>query len=118
MAAPNRRQFLAGAGLAAGSLALPASAAPPAPAAAAPKFKLGLVTYNVAARWDVPTILRVCKSVGLAAVELRTTHRHGVEPSLGKGRRKDIRKMFADAGVRVWGCGTTCEFHAPDPAVV
>ena len=23
-----------------------------------------------------------------------------------------------DAGVEIWGCGTTCEFHSPDPMVV
>ena len=26
-----------------------------------PPFKLGMVTYNMAAKWDVPTILKVCK---------------------------------------------------------
>jgi sugar phosphate isomerase/epimerase len=85
---------------------------------AAGRFRLGLVTYNVAKDWDVPTILRVCKDVGIAAVELRTTHKHGVEPGLTKDLRADVRKRFADAGVVIWGCGTVCEFHSPDPAVV
>ena len=48
----------------------------------AAKFKLGLVTYNVPKDWDLPTILKVCKEVGIAAVECRTTHKHGVEPTL------------------------------------
>jgi sugar phosphate isomerase/epimerase len=82
------------------------------------KFKLGIVTYNIAANWDLPTILRVCKEVGLSPVELRTTHKHGVEPSLGKEQRKDVRKRFADAGIDCWGCGSVCEFHSPDPVVV
>src|SRR6266446_1717368 len=113
MSTPNRRDFLAGAGLAAGALAgLPASAAP------TPKSKLGMVTYNIAAAWDLPTLLDVCKKVGLAAVEFRTTHKHGVEPSLSKEQRREVRKRCADAGVQVWGCGTVCEFHSPDPAVV
>ena len=117
----TRRTFLKSAGaLAAGSAApLAAQAAQPAqPAAPALKFRLGLVTYNIAAGWDVPTILRVCRNVGLAAVELRTTHKHGVEPSLSAAQRKEVRGRFADAGVQIWGCGTTCEFHSPDPAVV
>jgi hypothetical protein len=45
-------------------------------------------------------------------------HKHGVEPSLTKEQRKDVRKRFVDAGIEIWGCGTTCEFHSPDAAVV
>jgi sugar phosphate isomerase/epimerase len=116
---PTRRHFLAasaatGAVLAADS----ASQAQPSKAAAAPPFKLGLVTYNTAANWDLLTLLKVCKTVGIAAVECRTTHKHGVEPTLTADQRKDVRKQFADAGVVFWGCGSTCEFHATDPAVV
>src|SRR5688572_15877081 len=87
-------------------------------AAAGPRFRLGIVTYNIAAAWDVPTILRICRAVGLAAVELRTTHKHGVEPSLNGAARKEVRQRFADAGIEIWGCGTACEFHSPDKAVV
>ena len=83
-----------------------------------PKFRLGLVTYNLAADWDLVTVLKVCKSVGVSPVEFRTTHKHGVEPSLSKAERQDVKKKCADAGVDIWGCGTTCEFQSPDPAVV
>jgi len=90
-----------------------------APAAlVVPKFKLGLVTYMVGATWDVPTLIDVCKKSGVAAVELRTTHAHGVEPSIDKARRTDVRKRFEDAGVVLWGLGSVCEFHSPDPAKV
>jgi sugar phosphate isomerase/epimerase len=82
------------------------------------KFRLGMVTYNIAATWDLPTILKICKNVGLSPVELRTTHKHGVEPSLSKQQRKEVRQRFDDAQVEVWGCGSVCEFHSPDPAVV
>jgi sugar phosphate isomerase/epimerase len=82
------------------------------------RFRLGIVTYNIAASWDVPTILRVCRNVGLGPVELRTTHKHGVEPSLSPERRREVRQRFADAGVEIWGSGTTCEFQSPDQAVV
>src|SRR5262249_40005206 len=81
-------------------------------------FKLGIVTYNIAKDWDVPTIVGVCKRVGLGPVELRTTHKHGVEPSLTAAQRDEVRKRFADAGVEIWGCGTVCEFQAPDAATV
>ena len=121
MPAMTRRGFVRTAGaIAATTIAAPnvahnASAAPPASPI---PFRLGIVTYMVAADWDVPTILRVCRSVGITDVELRTTHKHGVEPSLNKQQRQDVRKQFADAGVTLWGLGTTCEFHSPDSSVV
>lgn len=110
----SRRSFLASAG------AIATGARPSFITAAEPpaKFKLGLVTYNVAKDWDLPTILKVCREVGIAAVECRTTHKHGVEPSLSPDRRKDVKKQFADSGVMFWGCGSVCEFHSADPAVV
>ena len=83
-----------------------------------PKFRLGIVTYNIAAKWDLKTVLDVCKKVGVSPVEFRTTHPHGVEPSLTKEERKDVRKRCADAGIEIWGCGTVCEFHSPDAAKV
>lgn len=111
MNALSRRSFLA-----AGAAAL---AAPHLHAAKQPaKFKLGLVTYNVPANWDLPTILKVCKEVGIAAVECRTTHKHGVEPTLSADERKEVKKRFADSGVVFWGCGSVCEFHSADADVV
>src|SRR5581483_1754696 len=120
MQACTRRRFLETVGvLATGAGASTTSAGVAGNQNAAPrKYRLGMVTYNIAANWDLPTILKVCRSVGIAPVELRTTHRHGVEPSLSPERRQEVRKQFADAGVDIWGCGTVCEFHAPDPAVV
>jgi sugar phosphate isomerase/epimerase len=82
------------------------------------KFKLGIVTYNVPANWDLPTLLKVCKEVGIAAIECRTTHKHGVEPSLTAEQRKEVKKQFADAGVVFWGCGSVCEYQSTDPAEV
>lgn len=76
-------------------------------------FKLGLVTYNVGKDWDVPTLIKNCESTGFEAVELRTTHKHGVEPTMEKGARAEVRKRFADSKVRLLSLGTTCEFHSP-----
>ncbi len=114
----QRRHFLQTGAISAAVLATPVTAAQTIKAAKSPQFRLGLVTYNLAASWDLATLLRVCKSAGISPVELRTTHKHGVEPSLTKEQRKDVRKRFADAGIEIWGCGTTCEFHSPDTAVV
>jgi hypothetical protein len=112
----DRRQLLA-AGLGAGALAASSPAAD-SPAAPAGKFRLGLVTYNIAAAWDVKTIIEVSKAVGLAAVEFRTTHKHGVEPKLSKAERKELKQRFADVGVAISGCGSICEFHSPSQEVV
>lgn len=114
MSTLSRREFLAASAIAATSGVCPALSR----AEEAPKFKLGTVTYNVPKDWDLPTLLKVCKEVGIAAVECRTTHKHGVEPSLSASQRKDVKKQFADAGVVFWGCGSVCEFQSTDPAVV
>lgn len=82
------------------------------------KMKLGLVTYNIAKDWDIPTLIEKCKTIGLQGVELRTTHAHGVEPSLGKLERAEVRKRFEDSGIVLWGLGSVCEFHSDDHAVV
>jgi sugar phosphate isomerase/epimerase len=120
MPAIHRRRFLqTSSTLAAALTARPAAGADSRPAEAALlKFRLGIVTYNIAAHWDIATILKVCRAVGLGPVELRTTHKHGVEPTLNTDQRHAVRKRFADAGVDIWGCGTTCEFQSPDAAVV
>src|SRR5439155_9530828 len=54
----------------------------------------------------------------LSPVELPTTHKHGVEPSLSKAQRHEGRQRFADLDIAIWGCGTTCEFQSPEQAVV
>lgn len=112
----TRRQFLAAS--AALGVAASTQADPPKTDSKPLQFKLGMVTYNVAAQWDLPTILKVCKSVGIAAVECRTTHKHGVEPTLGADQRAEVKKKFEDSGVVFWGCGSVCEFQSPDQEVV
>jgi sugar phosphate isomerase/epimerase len=78
-------------------------------------MQLGLVTYQWGADWDLPTLIKNCEAADFAGVELRTTHKHGVEPSLSPGERKDVAKRFADSRVQLVGLGTACEYHSPDP---
>src|SRR5262245_32509810 len=111
----TRRRFLGATAIAA---AIPAAKAPGSPNSSPLKFQLGLVTYNLAAKWDLPTLLKACRAAKVAAVEFRTTHPHGVEPSLTADQRREVKRKCADAGIAIWGCGSTCEFHAPDPTVV
>ena len=83
-----------------------------------PHLKAGAVTYNIARDWDLETVLHNLAAAGIEAVELRTTHAHGVEISLPPAARRDVRARFADGPVRLASLGTTCEYHAADPAVV
>ncbi len=98
--------------------AAPAPWVAPDAAAAPPRFKLGLVTYELAQSWDIETIIKNCEETGFAGVELRTTHKHGVEPSISKERRAEVRKRFEGSGVRLVSLGSTCEYQSPDPSVV
>lgn len=81
-------------------------------------MKLGMVTYMWGAMWDLPTLIGNCEATGFEGVELRTTHAHGVEVSLSRQERLDVRKRFADSPVECVGLGSACEYHSTDGAVV
>jgi sugar phosphate isomerase/epimerase len=78
---------------------------------------LGAVTYNILKDWDLETIVRNLEAAAFEAVELRTTHKHGVEPTLGPAERARVRKRFEASKIRLLSYGTTCEFHSPFPEV-
>jgi sugar phosphate isomerase/epimerase len=81
-------------------------------------LKLGLVTYNMAKDWDVPTIIEKCEETGFQGVELRTTHAHGVEDTLSPEERKEVRGLFEAAKVKLVGLGSAFEYHSTDPKEV
>ncbi len=117
----NRRSFLKAAGLGLASLEL--QAVSPAGAAEAssflvrrPTMHLGLVTYNLAADWDIPTIIKNCEATKFEGVELRTTHAHKVEVNLSKEERKAVRQRFAESKVQLMGLGSIFDYHTPDQA--
>jgi sugar phosphate isomerase/epimerase len=112
----KRRDFLAVGALPA--LAAIQSPQPPRTPAARGGLKLGTVTYEIAKDWDVPTIIKNLTDVGMDAVELRTTHKHGVEIALSPQARAEVRKRFEDSPVKIGGLGTTCEYQAADQGVV
>lgn len=124
----TRRQFLA-ASLAAAPIAAlaqaPAASNPAAPSRPAPvptsggfaqtsQMKLGTVTYNLAKDWDIPTIIANCSRTGFQGVELRTTHKHGVEITLSTAERAAVKKRFADSPVEVYSLGSAFDYHTPD----
>lgn len=81
-------------------------------------MKLGIVTYMWGAEWDLPTLIKNCEATGFEGVELRSTHKHGVEPSLSKEQRAEVRKRFSDSKVTCVGPGSACEYHSVDHGVV
>ncbi|MCZ6679233.1 MAG: sugar phosphate isomerase/epimerase [Candidatus Poribacteria bacterium] len=81
-------------------------------------MKLGLVTYNMAKDWDIPTIIEHCAETGFQGVELRTTHAHKVEVNLSAKKRQAVRKQFDDSPVALAGLGSAFEYHAADAAEV
>lgn len=77
---------------------------------------LGTVTYNIAKDWDVPTLIKNCTETGFEGVELRTTHKHGVEVTLNAEQRAEVKRRFADSPVKLWSMGSAFDYHTPDPA--
>lgn len=86
----------------------------PEGAAAPPRLRLGLVTYNIAKDWTIETLIKNCEATHIEAVELRTTHAHGVELSLTPERRKEVRSLFEKSRVELASLGSTYEFHSAD----
>jgi len=118
-----RRRFLKMTGLTLGAVAssrraLPSAEAPKASSfvRGSPKMKLGIVTYNIAKDWDVPTIIKNCAETKFQGVELRTSHAHGVEVALSKDQRAEVKKRFRDSAVKLMGLGSAFDFHTPDQA--
>lgn len=118
----NRRELLGWSSALAAGGALSAApvvrAAESAPASADRKFHLGLITYNLAKDWTLEECIKRSKAAGIDALELRSTHKHGIEPDISREKRKEARKLAEDGGVRIYSLGSACEFHSPDAAVV
>ena len=88
------------------------------PSAAGSEMSFGLVTYQWGKDMDLPSLIDTCEKSGLTGVELRTEHRHAVEPSLSKAERVDVRKRFEASSVELVGYGSNAQFHEADPAKV
>jgi sugar phosphate isomerase/epimerase len=113
----DRRRFFTTA--AAGLISVPATSQGLFAVASRPAeatFRFGLVTYLWGQDMDLSQVIDACTRSGLAGVELRTEHKHGVEPSLSKAQRAEVRKRFADSPVTLVGYGSNAQFHENDPA--
>ncbi|HOC56866.1 MAG TPA: TIM barrel protein [Verrucomicrobiota bacterium] len=119
----SRRQFIRASSLSLGAVSLApelpcgtAAATPASFVVRSPKMHLGLVTYNLAQDWDIPTIIKNCEAAQFEGVELRTSHAHKVEVNLTAEQRKEVRKRFQDSKVQLVGLGSTFDYHTPDQA--
>ena len=81
-------------------------------------LRLGLVTYNWGKDWDLATVIANCEATVFDGVELRSTHKHGVETTLSREERREVRARFLDSRIELVGLGSACEYHAADPEVV
>ncbi len=111
----SRRDFVKKMGMGALALTLPSQLALAAPGS---KMQIGLVTYQWGKDWDVPTLIHNCEKAGILGVELRTEHKHGVEPTLTADQRKEVKKRFADSKVTVLGYGANDQYDNPDPKIL
>ncbi len=114
----NRREFIKQTALGAAGITLGGLAQSCALTnhAKTPAMQFGLVTYMWGAEWDLPTLIANCEEAGLAAVELRAHHAHGVETSLSAAQREEVKQRFADSTVTCVGYGSNFEYHMADQA--
>lgn len=81
-----------------------------------PPLKLGLMTWNVGKEWDIETIIKNCTETQYEHVELRTTHKHGVEVTLSKQQRSEVKKRFEDSPLEAISLASAFSYHHPDRA--
>lgn len=114
----TRKEFIRNLSLLVGATALPGGLLASCSSAPGSKMKLGLVTYNWAKNWDIPTIIKSCTATEVLGVELRVDHAHGVNYEMTAAERAEVKKQFDDSPVEIVGMGTNEDYHSPDQAVV
>lgn len=81
-------------------------------------LKVGLMTYTLGKDWDIETIIKNCTEAEWKSVELRTTHKHGVEVTLSPAQRADVKKRFKDSALETISLASAFQYHYPDQAEV
>jgi len=82
----------------------------------ASKLRFGFTTYQWGADWDIPTLIANCTKAKAFGVEMRTSanYKHGVEIGIDEGRRREVKKRFADSPVKLVGIASSERFDSPD----
>lgn len=79
-------------------------------------MRLGAITFNLFKDNSVEEIIQMLETTGLEGVELRTTHAHGVEPSIDAAERSRVRGLFENSRIKLVAFGSTCDFHHVEAA--
>jgi len=122
----SRRRFLQTSAISATAMMLPAigeSAEKQKKQDGSPKLnqnplKIGLMTYTLGKDWDIETIIKNCTDAEWKSVELRTTHKHGVEVSLSASQRAEVKKRFKDSALETISLASAFQYHSKDQAEV
>lgn len=77
-------------------------------------LKLGLMTYLLGSEWDIDMIIKNCSETGFVHAQLRTTHSHGVEVSLSKSERTEVKKKFEDSPLESISLASAFQYWYPD----
>ena len=116
---PTRRRFfqtavLGAAAMTTGLTKASAYEMKPGPDRKSPPLKLGLMTYTLGQNWDIDTIIKNCSETGWVHAELRTTHKHGVEVSLNKQERAEVKQRFEDSPMEAISLASAFSYHYTD----
>ena len=117
----SRRDFLGAAALGTGAAMLPSVlSASNASLSSVPTekntepLKIGLMSWLMGSQWDLDTVIKNCTETKYLHAELRTTHGHGIEVSLNKSQRQEIKKKIADSALEAISLASEFMFHFPD----
>jgi hypothetical protein len=80
-------------------------------------LRLGLMTHTLAKDWDIDTIIKNCRETKFEHAELRTTHAHGLEVTLTRAQRREVRKKFEDGGIKI-SLASAFMYHFEDQKTV
>ena len=76
------------------------------------------MTYTLGKDWDIETIIKNCTEAEWKSVELRTTHKHGVEVTLSVAQRAEVKKRFKDSALETISLASAFQYHSTDQAEV
>lgn len=70
--------------------------------------------------WTLKEILAGAIRYGYDGVEPRTVvnHQHGIELTLTKAQRAEVKSAFADCGIKMSAVATSLSYATPDPSVI
>jgi len=121
----SRREFLGAAALGTGAALLPSSL--PASENATineqtvqnlPPLKIGLMTYLIGSQMDLDTVIDSCTQAKYLQAELRTGQKHGVELTLNKAQRQEVKRKVADSALESISLASAYAYHFPDQKVL